>query len=180
MVSKTTGEIKVVKYACDLPGNKRPANFDWFANCPVEGDGVKFTLSVQQGGKFVPKFTGITNADGILNFSNLKPGTYQLKEVGGDWCHAESDNVNPQGNLIVTAGKRTSVWIFNCVPTKNPPNTGVGTTAPLRATEASTLLTGFNSADGGEALLLAMVWPLLGLGFYSWRRANRRPHRRAA
>jgi hypothetical protein len=179
-LTDSTGAIKVTKYVCDLPGNKRPANFDWFANCSIETDGVKFTLSVLQGGKYVPKSTGLTNADGILSFGNLKPGTYQLKEVGADWCHAESDNVNPQGNLIVKAGQRTNVWIFNCVPTKTPPNTGAGTTARPAAAPATTVLNGLNPADGGEALLLALIWPLLGLGFYSCRRSIRRPHRRAA
>ncbi|HKG26235.1 MAG TPA: SpaA isopeptide-forming pilin-related protein, partial [Thermomicrobiales bacterium] len=179
-LTDSTGAIKVTKYVCDLPGNKRPANFDWFANCSIETDGVKFTLSVSQSGKFVPKSTGITNADGILNFSNLKPGTYQLKEVGADWCHAESDNVNPQGNVIVKAGQRSNVWIFNCVPTKNPPNTGAGTTAPPQAAQPTVTLSGFDPANNGDALLLAAIWPILGLVFYCWRRTTRRPYRRAA
>ena len=77
----------------------------------------------------MPKTTGITNENGLLSFGRLKPGTYSLKEVGGDWCHAKSDNVDAQGNLIVRAGQRTNVWIFNCVPTKQPPNTGSGAMA---------------------------------------------------
>jgi hypothetical protein len=179
-LTDSTGAIKVTKYVCDLPGNKRPANFDWFAECSVQTEGVKFTLSVQQGGKYVPKSTGLTNADGILNFSQLKPGTYQLKEVGADWCHAESDNVNPQGNVIVRAGQRTNVWIFNCVPTKNPPNTGAGTTAPSQAAQAAADMSGLDPVRGDETLLLVSIWPILGLALYGWRRNTRRPYRRAA
>ena len=39
---------------------------------------------------------------------------------------AESDSVNAQGQVVVAAGERASVWIFNCVGAKNPPNTGAG------------------------------------------------------
>ena len=177
-VSPTTGSIKVTKYVCELQGNKRPANFDWFGNCSVETNGVKFALSVQQTGKFVPKSTGITNADGILRFDQLKPGTYQLKEVGADWCHAESDSVNPQGNVIVKAGQLSNVWIFNCVPTKNPPNTGAGTTAPPPT--ATTVNSGFGPTDRSGSLLLVLIWPVLGLGVFGWRRKVRHTYRRAA
>ena len=44
---------------------------------------------------------------------------------------AFTDAVNAQGDVVVKAGKRSSVWIFNCVPTNQPPNTGAGTTAGL-------------------------------------------------
>ena len=180
-LTDSTGAIKVTKYVCDLPGNKRPENFDWFANCSIETDGVKFTLSVQQAGKFVPKSTGLTNADGIINFGNLKPGTYQLKEVGADWCHAESDNVNPQGNLIVRAGQRTSVWIFNCVPTKNPPNTGAGTTAPPQADSATTSLSSLQADTSGDStLMMVTLLPLIGLALYGLRRKSRRGYLQAA
>ncbi|MER3486432.1 MAG: hypothetical protein C4345_11130, partial [Chloroflexota bacterium] len=128
-VTDTTGVIVIHKYVCDLPPLKRPANFDWFNECAIQTTGVKFALSLRTGGLYKPVSTGMTNPDGILRFGMLKPGTYQIKEVGGDWCHAESDSVDAQGNVIVKAGQRANVWIFNCVPTKEPPNTGAGTTA---------------------------------------------------
>ena len=112
----------------------------------------------------------MTSEDGLLRFSNLKPGTYQLKEVGADWCHAESDNVDAQGNLLARAGERTNVWIFNCIPTKEPPNTGAGTTAGRNLTAESGF---FGSTPDGGALLFGLMWPLLGLAAFSIRRRQR-------
>lgn len=68
---------------------------------------MKLAFSVKQGTTFKPSKTGVTNEDGILRFSKLKPGTYQLKEVGADWRHAESNAT--QGNLLARAGQRTNV-----------------------------------------------------------------------
>jgi len=128
-VSDTTGTIVVQKYGCALPQVKRPANFDWFANCSTQTSGVRFTISQLVNGSYVPRLAGVTDINGLLKFTDLAPGTYKLQEVGADWCHAESDAVNAQGDVVVIAGKRSSVWIFNCVPTNQPPNTGAGTTA---------------------------------------------------
>ena len=74
--------------------------------------------------QFLPVVTGATDGDGILRFTRLQPGTYDLQEVDGTWCHAESDSVNAQGQVVVAAGERASVWIFNCVGAKNPPMHG--------------------------------------------------------
>jgi hypothetical protein len=131
VVTDTTGTIVVQKYGCALPAVKRPANFDWFSNCSPQTTGVRFTISQLVNGQYVPTLAGVTDANGLVKFTNLAPGTYKLQEVGADWCHAESDAVNAQGDVVVTAGKRSSVWIFNCVPTNQPPNTGAGTTAGL-------------------------------------------------
>jgi uncharacterized surface anchored protein len=131
VVTDTTGTIVVQKYGCALPQVKRPANFDWFGNCSVQTTGVRFTISQLVNGQYVPTLAGVTDANGLVKFNSLAPGTYKLQEVGADWCHAESDAVNAQGDVVVVAGKRSSVWIFNCIPTNQPPNTGVGTTAGL-------------------------------------------------
>jgi hypothetical protein len=104
---------------------------------------------------------GTTNEDGLLTFPNLQPGTYRLKEIGRDWCHAESDNVNANGDLLVKAGQVAKVWIFNCLPTKQPPNTGAG---PLAA--AGPLTGGM----GGLGLMLGLVWPVIGFGAFRFRR----------
>jgi hypothetical protein len=165
-LSDSTGALVVHKYVCDIQG-KIPANFDWDANCNYATDGVKFSLSVKQDNKFVPSKTGITNEDGLLKFSQLKPGTYQLKETESDWCHAESDNVDAQGNLLVRAGVRTNVWIYNCVKTSQPPNTGAGTTAGL-VTGANAGPLGGSSTNG--TLLFSLSLPLLGLAAFGVRR----------
>jgi hypothetical protein len=131
VVTDTTGTIVVEKYGCALPAVKRPANFDWFANCSPQTTGVRFTISKLVDGQYVPTLAGVTDVNGQLKFGNLGPGTYKLQEVGADWCHAESDAVNAQGDVVVQVGKRSTVWIFNCIPTKEPPNTGAGTTAGI-------------------------------------------------
>jgi hypothetical protein len=163
-LSDSTGAIVVHKYTCN--GVKFPAGFDYFANCLIETDGVKFAISVKQGDQFVPSKTGITNQNGLLSFGRLRPGTYQLKEVGADWCHAKSDSVDSQGNLIVRAGQRTNVWIFNCVPTKQPPNTGAGTMAGA--------VSGAGAVSTAGGTLIGFAWPVLGLvGFRARKRFRR-------
>ncbi len=34
--------------------------------------------------------------------------------IDGDWCHAESDNVDEQGNVVVLAAEVSTVWVFHC------------------------------------------------------------------
>ena len=123
-LTSNTGALTVYKFAC--PVTTPPANFDWYARCDPQGQGVGFNLSLWDGAKFVPVTTAATDSDGILRFTRLQPGTYDLKEVNATWCHAESDSVDAQGHVVVAAGKRASVWIFNCVGAKRPPNTGAG------------------------------------------------------
>jgi len=84
-----------------------------------------------------------------------------LQEVDATWCHAESDSVNAQGQVVVAAGERASVWIFNCVGAKNPPNTGAGPGAM-----SGSHWPGAASAPGSlpaAGLGLSLLWPLAGL-----------------
>jgi hypothetical protein len=155
-VTDTTGAILIQKYVCDA--GKYPSNFDWFNNCSLFADGAKFTLSVWNGTKYVPKTTGVTDGNGLLRFSRLPPGTYLPRESGTDWCHAESDSVNAKGDIIVKANQRATVWIFNCVSTKNPPNTGSGSTA------------GIGSGGSNTGMLFGLAWPALALMAFGWRR----------
>ena len=62
--------------------------------------------------------TTSTNSTGRAQFFSLQPGTYELTQAEGDWCHAQSDNVDADGNLIVNAGQRTTVWVFACSATQ--------------------------------------------------------------
>ncbi|MGH2532195.1 MAG: MSCRAMM family protein [Thermomicrobiales bacterium] len=165
-VSDTTGAILIYKYVCDA--NNYPSNFDWYEECSVEIDGTKFTLSRWAGERYTPQSTGVTDANGLLRFSQLRPGAYQLKEIGADWCHAESDSVDKKGDVIVRAGFRSTVWIFNCVETKAPPNTGAGTTAGMPAPAAAMVVP--EEAAANSTLLLSLAWPVLGLAAYGWRR----------
>jgi len=166
-VNDSTGALVVHKYVCDAASY--PANYDYFASCATETGGTKFAISYRQSSKFVPKTTGVTNGSGILSFGRLQPGTYQLKEVGADWCFAKSDSVDAQGNLIVKAGERSNVYIFNCVPPKSPPNTGTGTAATAMVAPA---------AAASAAGLLNLAFPAFGLAGFGLRRRLR--GRRAA
>jgi hypothetical protein len=144
-----TGAITVYKNAC--PITTPPATFDWYGRCDPQGQGVRFSLSLWDGETFVPVTNGATDGDGILRFTRLQPGTYDLREVDATWCHAESDSVNAQGHVVVEAGERASVWIFNCVGAKNPPNTGAG---PMWSAGASVPQT--------ASPMLGIIWPLVG------------------
>ncbi len=57
----------------------------------------------------------VTDAGGQARFSLLEPGLYVLTQLERDWCHAKSDGVDEQGNVVVTAGERTTVWVFACL-----------------------------------------------------------------
>jgi uncharacterized surface anchored protein len=153
-VSDSRGSLQVEKWEC--AGQNLPANYDFERNCrPQRSTPAKFSLAFWDGSQYVPRGTGDTNADGILSFSQLVPGTYQLKEIGSTWCHAESDDVNAKGDLIVRAGQRTTVWIYNCNPVKQGPNTGVGLTAGSIITAGSA---------SSSLLLFAIGAPFLALG----------------
>jgi prealbumin domain-containing protein len=119
-----TGAITVYKFAC--PVTTPSSSFDWYNRCDSQGEGVVFNLSVQNGEVFDPVTTAATDADGILRITRLAPGIYDLQEEDAVWCHAESDAVDANGHVVVEAGQRSSVWIFNCVGAKTPPNTGAG------------------------------------------------------
>ena len=154
-----TGAITVYKLAC--PVTVPPANFDWYGRCDPQGQGVHFSLSVWDGAQFLPVTTAATDGDGILRFTRLQPGLYDLKEVDAIWCHAESDSVNAQGHVVVAAGKRASVWIFNCVGAKDPPNTGAGPTWSAAGTAGA-----LSSLGVG----LSLLWPLVGIAVLRRRR----------
>ncbi len=53
---------------------------------------------------------------GEATFADLPPGRYDLDDVDGAWCHAESDAVNAEGDVVVEAGVATTVWLFYCQP----------------------------------------------------------------
>ncbi|MDP9357550.1 MAG: prealbumin-like fold domain-containing protein [Chloroflexota bacterium] len=108
-----TGAILVQASTCGA-APEDPASFDWYGACQPGGDGVPFTLSVKEGRQFSDAGDGATDAAGRLSFEGLAPGTYRLRGSDLVWCHAESDVVDAQGDLIVAAGRHVSVWVFLC------------------------------------------------------------------
>jgi len=165
---KDMGTILVHKYVCDV--KNPPKGFDFESECRLSDQNAKFSLATYNAEtqKFDPPTTGRANPDGLLRFKDLKPGTYQLLEVDGKWCHAKSNSVDSKGNVVVKPNAYSEVWIYNCVEPTSPPNTGSGDAAAL-----------LNPGGGntGTGLLLSVAWPLLAAG--AWLAFRNRPHRRA-
>jgi hypothetical protein len=113
-VSDSTGAVDVRVLACAVT-RPAPDNYDWHGQCAAPDSGAKFSLAPADG--LGAKVDGASSADGWARFGKLSPGSYQLTQTDGAWCHAESDGVDAKGNLIVKAGQRTTVWIFECQTT---------------------------------------------------------------
>jgi hypothetical protein len=111
-VSDSTGAVVVVTYACDVAD--ADADIDWFDTCTTQGEAMTFRLSRTEDGTPDAGETQPTDGDGRCSFRQLRPGTYQLESTDDAWCHAESDSVDDQGNVLVRAGKRATVWVFYC------------------------------------------------------------------
>lgn len=165
---KDTGTILVHKYVCDV--KNPPKGFDFESECRLSDQNAKFSLAAYNAEtqKFDPPTTDRANPDGLLRFKDLKPGTYQLLEVDGKWCHAKSNSVDSKGNVVVKPNAYSEVWIYNCVEPTSPPNTGSGDAAGM-----------LNPGGGntGTGLLLSVAWPLLAAG--AWLAFRNRGHRRA-
>ncbi len=160
-LSATTGAILIHKYACAV--ENPPAGYDFKNECDPETNGATFSLALYNAEQrtFQPKSTGTTNADGLLRFSRLQPGTYRVRETGEDWCFAQSNSVDRNGDVIVKANQRAEVWIYNCVGTRGAPNTGTGSSLPG----------GQGALNAATTMALGLAWPLLGWGLYLRRRA---------
>jgi hypothetical protein len=55
-----------------------------------------------------------TDGAGEVVFSGLEPGTYDLTLLDGSWCHAKSDRVTAESDVVVEAGQESTVWVFLC------------------------------------------------------------------
>ncbi|MBA3380177.1 MAG: hypothetical protein H0T93_14970, partial [Chloroflexia bacterium] len=128
-LTEDTGTILVRKYVCEV--TNPPKGYDWDEECRLSNQNASFSLAFYNAEMkaFEDPEIGQANPDGLLRFTGLVPGTYQLREVDGAWCHAESNSVNSAGDVVVTANRLSEVWIYNCVDTQEPPNTGSGDAA---------------------------------------------------
>ncbi|HET8523998.1 MAG TPA: SpaA isopeptide-forming pilin-related protein [Thermomicrobiales bacterium] len=144
-----SGSITVHKFLCQ--GNK-DNQYNWEQDCSNYGDGADFDLQDSTGKKLS---SGTTNGDGQILFSGLADGAYGLDETSGNWCHAEADQVDAKGNVLVKNGANTDVFIYNCTakkPVTGLPTTGVG---PIASSPAGTALW---SVAGGLSGLLVLVF----------------------
>ena len=115
-ISDSTGAIVVLAYACEAAAEG--TDVDWFGKCGEATAGAPFRLSRSDGGQLVEVDTQATDQEGLCRFGQLEPGTYRLEQTDSIWCHAESDSVDERGDVVVKAGARSSVWIFNCEAAK--------------------------------------------------------------
>jgi hypothetical protein len=121
---ENTGSIVVRKFLCQ---GKSINQYNWDQDCVAESAPIGFSLATATG---QPIAVGATNSDGVLTFTNLANGAYNLDETTGDWCHAEADRVDSAGNVLVQNGAENSVYIYNCSlqNVDDLPSTGTGET----------------------------------------------------
>ncbi len=106
-------------------------------DCYLYEGGAEFSLSVWNGADWVEVADGKTDGNGYLGWDGLQAGTYQIDEIGGQWCYAVADNTDDNGYLIVDAGEETHVTVYNCGVKTKPkkpgkfPNTGAAPGAAM-------------------------------------------------
>ncbi len=109
-ISDSAGALVVYASACGTtPAD--PDAFAWYRQCTAAATNQSCTLD---GGEGTAGATKQTNRGGRICYGQLQTGRYRLTLEGEDWCHAECDNVNENGEVIVEAGRRTHVWAFTC------------------------------------------------------------------
>ena len=110
-VSDSAGAVVVHASACEgTPGEQDPA--DWHRECTAPAPERVFVL--ERDGEPVDAAGKQTNRGGMVRYGQLPTGAYRLSSSEGAWCHAECDNVDEQGEVVVEAGRRTQVWVFYC------------------------------------------------------------------
>ncbi|MDQ3539463.1 MAG: SpaA isopeptide-forming pilin-related protein, partial [Chloroflexota bacterium] len=157
-LTETTGTILVRKYVCEV--TDPPKGYDWENECRLSDQGSSFELSPYdpETEEYGDVTTAQANSDGLLRFTRLDPGEYRLREAEATWCHAESNSVNSRGDVVVRANALAEVWIYNCVDTDAPPNTGSGDAAGWMTPG------GDGGNGGGMTVLLGIAWPVLAAG----------------
>ncbi|HYH13362.1 MAG TPA: hypothetical protein VD789_13475, partial [Thermomicrobiales bacterium] len=154
-VTDSTGVILIRKYTCDV--ETPPKGYKFEEECRLSDEHQTFELKqfneeMQEYGEGTQQ---TANPDGILRFVNLRPGTYQLREVDSTWCYANSNSVNTKGDVVVRAGHVSLVSIYNCVGTSEPPNTGSGDAADLISPEEPEA-----PAQGEPGVTPGIAWPV--------------------
>src|SRR5690606_36007092 len=106
-----TGEVLVKTYHCaDVPADT--TDYDWFGQCGIAGEVPAYELTALDV-ESAPQ-TASAGENGEATFAEVTPGTWHLEATDASWCHANSDKVTSEGELVVEAGTTTTVWIFLC------------------------------------------------------------------
>jgi uncharacterized protein (DUF2141 family) len=116
-----SGSVTVIKLLCQ---GRTDNKYDWENDCENFGAGAEFDLTRLSNNAVL---SGATSGNGKLTFPNLADGAYALDETSGNWCHAEADHVDANGNVKVQDSGNTNVYVYNCSKKVNTlPSTGVG------------------------------------------------------
>lgn len=108
----TTGTVAVEVLTCaGVPADT--AGFDWFGQCEPGIDPPR-DLTLAPGDDSASAVTATTDTGGTATFADLVPGDYRLNLTDGAWCHAASDRVTAESEVVVEAGATSTVWIFIC------------------------------------------------------------------
>jgi hypothetical protein len=113
-ISDSTGAIIVEAYSCAGMDSTPTTSSRWYDRCVTPDSHLTFKLTAGSGTPVAAGLTTETDVNGRAEFPRLPPGSYTLDAVGAHWCHAESDDVDHEGNLLVRAGAYCHVWIFFC------------------------------------------------------------------
>lgn len=150
---QASGSITVHKFLCQ---GKAIASYNWEADCSAQTIAAGFSLKTADGR---PIAVGTIDAQGVLTFTQLANGAYQLNETTGNWCHAEADRVDSAGNVLVSGGTNTDVFIYNCSVKQVDllPSTGTGVARPTAAVSSDSGWLGELALAAGATLALALV-----------------------
>jgi hypothetical protein len=110
-----TGAILVQAFTC--PFETAPADaatLDWFAECAQPAPDATFKITALNDENTSLPRKESADDNGVVRVEDLPAGDYRLVQTDTDWCHAESDRVDDQGNVVVKPGERATVWIFDC------------------------------------------------------------------
>ncbi len=106
------GTLAVVVATCaDVPADT--SGFDWFGRCQPDGNSEEFRLT-EAGGDGMQAWMATPDGEGTALFESLPPGEYRLETMGEAWCHAASDRVTAESSVVIDAGQRTTVYVFQC------------------------------------------------------------------
>lgn len=110
-----TGSLAVVVATCaDVPADA--SGFDWFGQCQPDGNGDEFRLT-EASGDGMQAWMATPDGEGTALFETMEPGEYRLETMGEPWCHAASDRVTADSTVVIEAGQRTTVYVFQCEDT---------------------------------------------------------------
>jgi len=82
------------------------------ASCNVYTGEISFRLVPTGDGEEVSFQTGGPQGQAIVETE----GTFELIEEGFEWCFAESDAADVEGNIVIESGQESIVDIYNCGP----------------------------------------------------------------